>query len=246
MPNALRAYNSLKQAGVTDDKALAVAALVATSKTPGAVYDESQATDVLFEAGFEESLAEAVARVIANCFPTQKFSRTYNRTALRTALVRGQWTSVVADALLDAIEPCVVTPSTKEVRSPVRHYPGPGKVVMCDFSFLKKPEMQKERRAIVVSTRAASGPDRCAVIPVSKKRAATPSPYHYEFSAGSYAFFHAKEPVWAVCDHVYTVGLNRLWQINVRDRPQLPSISSMDLEAVRTLLGTAMGVIELT
>ena len=242
MPNALRVYTTLKGAGVQDDKALAVAALVATSKTPAAIYREAEAVDVLFDAGFEEPLAEAVARSIANCFPSQKFSRTYDRTRLKTALVRGQWPVATADIFLASLEPCVVTPTKREVRAPVRYFPGAGKVVMCDFSFLRKPEMQKERRAIVVSTRSASGSGRCIVVPVSKTEASEPSAHHFRFAAGSYPFFHKTDPVWAVCDHLYTVSLSRLWQINIHDRASLPSISGADLEAVRKLAGTSFGV----
>lgn len=242
MPNALRVYTTLKGVGVQDDKALAVAALVATSKTPDAIYREGDAVDVLFDAGFEEPLAEAVARAIANCFPSQKFCRTYNRTQLKTALVRGQWSAATSETFLDALEPCIVTPSTREVRAPVKHPPGAGKVVMCDFSFLKRPEMQKERRAIVVSTRSASGSGRCMVVPVSKTEAAEPNSHHHRFEAGSYPFFHPTEPVWAVCDHLYTVSLSRLWQINIRDRATIPSISADDLAAVRKLVGTSLGL----
>lgn len=242
MPNALRVYTTLTGAGVQDDKALAVAALVASSKTPAAVYRESDAIDLLFDAGFEEALAEAVAKSIANCFPSQKFSRTYNRTRLKTALVRGQWPAAIAETFLTSLEPCVVTPTKHEVRAPVRYVPGAGKVVMCDFSFLRRPEMQKERRAIVVSTRAASGNGRCIVVPVSKTESVEPNSHHYRFDPGAYPFFHRTEPVWAVCEHLYTVSLDRLWQINIRDRAALPSISQEDLDGVRKLAGTSLGL----
>lgn len=246
MPNALRMYTALKAVGVQDDKALAAAALVATSKTPEAIYREEEAVDLLFNAGYEEPLAEAVARAIANSYPSQRFARKYNRIQLKTALVRGQWLAVTAEAFLDALESCVVTPSGFEVRAPIRHVPGPGKVVMCDFSFLQKPEMQKERRAIVVSSRSASGSGRCTVLPVSKSRATEPNSHHYRFEPGSYGFFHRTDPVWAICDHLYTVSLARIWQVNLRDRPTLPSISEADLNGVRALAAAAIGVPALT
>lgn len=242
MPNALRVYTSLKGAGVQDDHALAVAAIVATARTPGSLYDEEALCDVLCEAGFAEALAEAVCRTVANCFPSERFARTFNAVQLKTNLVRGGWTAPVAVALIEAVTPCVTTPRPNEVRAPVKYVPSPGRVVMCDFSHLQRPEMQKERRAIVVSTQAASGAGRCTVVPVSKTRSREGNPHHHLFPPNSYPFFHATDPVWAVCDHLYTVSLTRLWQINVRDKPSLPSISDADFSAIKRLIGTSVGV----
>jgi uncharacterized protein YifN (PemK superfamily) len=149
---------------------------------------------------------------------------------------------VRAAALLAAIDPCVTTGRDAEVRAPIPHVPSAGRVVMCDFTFLAKPEMQKQRRAIVVSKRFASIKRRCKIIPVSKDPSNAGHPLHHEFPAGSYSFFHATEPVWAVCDHVYTVGLHRLWQINVARKPVLPLIAEADMTAIREMLGTSFGV----
>jgi len=239
-------YTALKAVGVQDDKALAAAALVATSKTPEAIFRAEEAIDLLFNAGYEEPLAEAVARAIANSFPSQRFTGNYNRVRLKTALVRAQWAAATAEVFLDALDSCIVTPRGSAVRAPIRHAPGAGKVVMCDFSFLQKPEMQKERRAIVVSSRSASASGRCTVVPVSKSRAIEPNSHHYRFEPGSYGFFHPTDPVWAICDNLYTVSLARLWQVNLRDRPTLPSISDSDLNGVRALAATAIGISALT
>lgn len=147
-----------------------------------------------------------------------------------------------AEIFLAALTPAVVTPHRAEIRRPVGHPPGSGSVVMCHFGHLMPPEMQKERRTIVVSTRSGSGHHRCAVVPVSKTRARRTNRYHLEFPAGRYPFFHPTEPVWAVCDHVYTVALNRLWQVNIDRRPHIPHISGDDLMSVRNLLGMALGI----
>ena len=77
------------------------------------------------------------------------------------------------------------------------------------------------------------------VVPVSKDSSNDGHALHHRFEPGSYPFFHAHDPVWAVCDHVYTVSLDRLWQINLHRRPVLPPISSADLGAIKTLLGTS-------
>jgi uncharacterized protein YifN (PemK superfamily) len=113
---------------------------------------------------------------------------------------------------------------------------------MCDFGYLMPPEMQKERRTIVVSTRSGSGRQRCAIIPVSMTPSRIQNRHHLEFQAGRYPFFHPQNPVWAVCDHVYTVALERLWQVNIDRRPHIPHIGDDDLREVRNRIGMALGI----
>jgi hypothetical protein len=117
MPHAFRTYTALKEAGVVDEHSLAVAACVAMSKAPGAIYAEEDLMTIMCDAGMAEALAEAAARTVANCFPSQRFNRHFNAVALKTNLVRGGWAAPVAAAFLDAVRPCVVTPHTAEVRS---------------------------------------------------------------------------------------------------------------------------------
>jgi uncharacterized protein YifN (PemK superfamily) len=242
MPHAFRLFRCMRRLGFTDDQAMAVGSVVELARQPEAQFRREQILDQLHDAGFSEAAGHAFCSVLRNCFVSEKVATWFNRSGLKTRLVRAGVQAPFADALLDDIKPCVVTRHTPEVRKPIAHVPGPGKVVMCDFTFLTKPEMQKERRAVVVSSRSAHMQGRCLVVPVSKSLPkSADAPYH-EFAPGSYPFFHPTEPVWAVCDHVYTVSLTRLWMINLRHRPQLPAVSGDDLRAIRALLGTILAL----
>lgn len=241
MPHGLRVYGTLCETDLNGERALAVGNIVATARGPTGFYNEEVVVNLLCDAGFTEEQGEAVARALACCFPSERFKRSFTAAALKFNMVRSGISAACADAVLDAIDPCITTGRDAEVRAPIPHVPGPGRVVMCDFTFLAKPEMQKQRRAIVVSKRFSSIKGRCKVVPVSKDPSNGGHPLHHEFAPGAYPFFHQTEPVWAVCDHVYTVGLGRLWQVNVNRKPQLPPISDADLEAIRGMLGTSFG-----
>lgn len=241
VPHAFRLFKTMKSLGFSEDQALAVGGLMEISKNPDVRFRHEDALDRLCDGGFQEATAEAVANAIRHCFLSEKVAAQYDRTKLKTGLVRGAIPAMQAELLLNAMENSVVTRRTAEVRRPVSHPPSPGRVVMCDFTYLVKPEMQKERRAIVVSSRSPGMVGRCTVVPVSKSPPRETNLHHFRFEPGLYPFFHQTDPVWAVCDHVYTVSLVRLWQVNVRRRPELPSISGAELAGIRTLVGTVLG-----
>jgi uncharacterized protein YifN (PemK superfamily) len=244
MPHSLKIYKCLKASGLADAKALCVAEEIESSKVASAVYDRESIIDRLCDGEFTEDEAEVLTDAIRNCYYAQRFSTHFNIVVLKTRLVRSGIAAPLASVFLDALDTCVVSPRTAERRQPVIHQPSPGRVVMCDFTFLRKPEMQKERRAIVVSARSSNATGRCAVVPVSKLRAAIPNPAHMEFVPGTYSFFHKTEPVWAICDHIYTVSLDRLWMVNVGPKNQPDpgaAISAPHLADIRKLLGTTLG-----
>lgn len=220
---------------------MAIATIVASSREPASQFDLDKATDSLFSQGLSEDLSEQIARTLQSCFSSQRFAGSYKAGDRKFALVRAGLPAGQADTLLAAIDPCIVQGRDREVRAPVQHVPGQGRVVMCDFRHLARPEMQKERRAIVISKRSASIHHRCVVIPVSKAALNAGHPLHHEFPPGKYPFFHQEDPVWAVCDHIYTVSLARIWQVNVNRRPTLPSLLPEDLEAVLGMVGTHIG-----
>jgi uncharacterized protein YifN (PemK superfamily) len=242
MPHALRIYKSLKAASLPDAQAMRIGEEVERARADLAVFDREAIIDRLCYSGFAEELSESICSTLRNCYVAQRFLTHFKPVPLKTDLVRSKMPVAIAEAFLAAIDPCVVSPRTFERRQPVIHQPSPGRVVMCDFTFLRKPEMQKERRAIVVSARSPNATGRCTVVPVSKLRAAIPNPGHYEFKARTYPFFHKSEPVWAICDHIYTVSLERLWMVNIGHRPDTSAaISAPHLADIRRLLGTTLG-----
>lgn len=245
MPNAHRVCKSLQRGGFSLQLAQHIADVVEIARTPPGAYDEDQVTEILYQEGrgFSEPIAEEISKALRHCFPQQRFAVRFKRAPIKASIVAAGMKPAQADAFLDVIDSCVVTARNGEIRVPIRHQISPGRVVMCDFSYLRKPEMQKERRAIVVSARTPNDTGRCAVVPVSKSESAAPNACHFEFGPGTYPYFHPTEPVWAVCDHVYTVSLDRLWAVNVRYRPQIDaSISKEHLIEIRNRIGTTLGI----
>jgi uncharacterized protein YifN (PemK superfamily) len=231
----------LRAIDFTEAQSLAMASVIEQAKTEAVPFDREAILDRLCATELSEAFAECFCDIARATFPSERFRCKFYRIPLKTALVRAKVPAVAAEALLDAVEPCVLALKTKEVRLPIPHSPGAGRVVMCDFRFLKVPEMQKERRAIVVSSRQTRDPGRVTLIPVSMTPPYAGDNCNFEFAPGSYPFFHQANPVWAVCDHVYTVSLSRLWQINVGLRPVTPAISAADLASVRQLVATNLG-----
>lgn len=219
-----------------------MAEIVASARAEGAGFNSEQVKDVLFDGGFDENQCDALGDMLRNCFPPERYSVPFDRTALKTALVRAKIPAPSAERLLDDIVPAIVTRTDGVIRARITRTPSPGRVVMCDFRHLNPPEMQKERRAIVVSPRSNIDHKRCTVVPVSMTEDKYGNPFHFKFEAGRYPFFHQSSPVWAVCDHQYTVSISRLWQVNVDRRPQIPPISQEDLANLRALVGTALGI----
>jgi uncharacterized protein YifN (PemK superfamily) len=246
MPHGLRVYVALKAAGFEDRQSLAVAEFLGAAKAPGAHYVAAQIIDGLCDVGMAEEAAAVFADAMKTCYMSSRFDRSFNYKGIKTELVRARVPSACAEAFLNAMEPCVISARESEIRAPIRHAPGPGRVVMCDFTYLIRPEMQKERRAIVISPRPATDTGRCVVVPISKTAPRDSGPHFYRFEPASYPFFHSSEPVWAVCDHVYTVALTRLWKVNVNRRPELPSINPVDLDKIKDILVNTLALRPLT
>jgi uncharacterized protein YifN (PemK superfamily) len=239
MPHAFRLLRCVQALGYSDVHAFAVGSIIERAISSGVAFRRETVADELFDAGFPHPLAEGLADAIRNCFPSERFGRPYEPEAIEAGLVQAGMGAPEAARFVLTLAPAVVTPATDEIRSPIHYQPAAGRVVMCDFRHLKKPEMQKERRAIVLSaTDAMHG--RCVVVPVSMNRFNAGKGHCYEFSAGSYPFFHSRNPVWAVCDHVYTVALNRLWRVNIQRRPSLPALSAQDFAAIKDLVRNSL------
>jgi len=240
VPHAFRVYRSLKDIGFTGEQAVAIGMVIEQGDDPDRLFLSEQVQDILFDGEIKEGEAEIYARILQNCYASEKRTHFFDHVKLKVDLVRSGVLAATASRFLEIIDPCVVTMRTREIRKPVRHPPSAGKVVMCDFTHLMRPEMVKERRAIVLSS-ASLAQDRCIVVPVSRSRPRSDGSSFFEFLPGTYPFFHSSDPVWAVCDHLYTVGLRRLWQVNVNRQPQLPSLSPDHLDEVRARVKAVLG-----
>lgn len=241
MSHAFRIYKELKLLGFTEEQSVAVATIVERGGSADAEFLAERTLDSLFEAGFDESKSEAIGNVLRNCYPSEKFRTHFDGAALKFRLVRSKFSGAYADKFLAAIIPAVATHRDAFPRVAIKFAPGPGKIVMCDFNHLAKPEMVKERRAIIISNRNPSSSNRCVVVPVSMNGSNEGNKKYHKFEAGKYPFFHPKKSVWAICDHIYTVSLQRIWQVNVSGKPSIPHISESDLASVRQLVGHTLG-----
>lgn len=105
---------------------------------------------------------------------------------------------------------------------------------MCDFQSFKAPEMEKVRPVIVISPRLPNRGNIVTVVPLSTTKPHIVQPYTVLLSKN----YHPKEPdlpsVWAKCDMVTNLGVERLNGFKVgRRKWELPVCTPEDLLAVR-------------
>jgi uncharacterized protein YifN (PemK superfamily) len=127
-------------------------------------------------------------------------------------------------------------------------HPGPGAIVICDFSEgFRPPEMVKIRPVIVISPRRRTA-QLATVVPLSSIAPQSVEPWHYRLPPGAYP--PARGDIWAKCDMVMTVGLGRLDRVKVKiDGQQVyktyqlgaPELAQI-LAGVRAALGLALGL----
>ena len=239
MSHTYLVFESLLAAGFGQQQSAAIAHQLGIAFAGNREYARDDIADALFGSGFTEAQAEKLADLIGHCYWSQRFNANYNPTRLKTELVREGIPNADAEALLGALDMFVVTPRNNDVRKAVKHGPGGGQVFMCDFRFLRKPEMQKERRAVVLSPKSVNDHHRCVVVPVSMTPPADQA-IHHCFTPGSYPFFHRTNPVWAICDHLYTVSLERLWYVTMNRKPVTTKLTAEDFNEVRSKVAKAL------
>jgi mRNA interferase MazF len=101
---------------------------------------------------------------------------------------------------------------------PLTFHPGPGTIVICDFSTgFRPPEMVKVRPVVVISPRRRTI-QLVTVVPLSSTAPVPPEPWHYRLLPGAYP--PARGPIWAKCDMVQTVGLARLDRVRAKIQGQ--------------------------
>ena len=97
----------------------------------------------------------------------------------------------------------------------LRFVPGRGRIVICRFDRgFVPPEMVKTRPFVVIaprprSTRLVTG------VPLSATPPEPAEPWHHRMSPASYPA--TRKPLWAKCDMIATVSLDRLDRVKTRD-----------------------------
>lgn len=112
---------------------------------------------------------------------------------------------------------------------------------MCDFDGYVEPEIVKKRPIVIVSANHLNrGPLFC-VVPLSTTEPDRIEPYHYQLKKDPIPNSNAK--VWAKCDMVATVRIDRLDRFKVGPRAYRTSgIPPEELEAIRRCLRYALGI----
>ena len=124
------------------------------------------------------------------------------------------------------------------------YHPGPGAIVICDFSTgFREPEMVKVRPVVVISPRRRTG-QLVTVVPLSSTAPERVEPWHHQLSPGAYP--PARGPIWAKCDMVVTVALHRLDRVKIkRDRNriyQVFQVSAAELADILACVDAALGI----
>ena len=121
-------------------------------------------------------------------------------------------------------------------------YPHAGMMLFCDFKGSIDPEINKKRPVIVVSPRLPNRAGLCTIVPTSTTEPRNIQPYQVLLSKN----YHPKEkddvPVWAKCDLVANVSIERLDRFRVsRAKFIVPKVTAEDLASVRQGVLAALG-----
>lgn len=128
---------------------------------------------------------------------------------------------------------------------PLTFHPGPGTIVICDFSSgFRAPEMVKVRPVVVISPRRRRG-QLVTVVPLSSVAPEPIEPWHYRLPPGLYP--PARGPIWAKCDMIATVAVDRLDRVKVKDLTgrrvyQVFHLDEVELAAILGGVRAALGL----
>ena len=104
----------------------------------------------------------------------------------------------------------------------IEFHPRVGQILLCDFSRgFKEPEMVKNRRPVVVVSKAIAGRSNLVTILALSTRTPEPiRPYHYKIPKNSMPQLgrYQENDTWLKGDMVYTVGFHRLDLIRLNKR----------------------------
>lgn len=116
---------------------------------------------------------------------------------------------------------------------PLTFHPDPGAIVMCDFTTgFRPPEMVKLRPVVVISPRRRRT-QLATVVPLSSTQPVPLEPWHFQLPPGAYP--PARGPMWAKCDVLATVALDRLDRVKVRDAAGRRTYQVFHLDAAAVL-----------
>lgn len=128
----------------------------------------------------------------------------------------------------------------------MQYQPREGSVVRCDFRGMIEPEMIK-KRDVVVLTKHKKNSKLVTVIPLSSTAPTPPQSYHYMLSKNPRPDGDPTIQIWAKCDMVYTVSLERLEMHYTRTRRTARQVHQIllspdEFAAIRQCVAIGMGL----
>ena len=107
-------------------------------------------------------------------------------------------------------------------------------VLMCNFKGFIVPEITKRRPVVVITPRLQYRANLCTIVPLSTTPPQHPQPFHVRLSANPHPNEPDELPVWAKCDLIANVSMQRLdrFQVGYR-RFMAPKIPEDDLRNIR-------------
>lgn len=99
----------------------------------------------------------------------------------------------------------------------IKFHPGPGTVLICDYSGFIAPEMIKKRPVVIVSPRLRRQQNLYTVIPLSTTKPIPIENHHHKLNPLSLPNGLNKKETWAKCDMISRVSAERLDRIKTID-----------------------------
>jgi mRNA interferase MazF len=121
-------------------------------------------------------------------------------------------------------------------------HPKAGMVLMCDFKGYREPEIIKTRPVAVISPNHLGRPGLVTIVPLSTTAPNPVCAYHYRLLGNPIPGDAAPE-VWAKCDLVATVCLDRLDRVQLgRGRYEVGYVSMDQIRAMRIAAAHSFGI----
>jgi uncharacterized protein YifN (PemK superfamily) len=123
----------------------------------------------------------------------------------------------------------------------ITFHPKAGMVLMCDFSGMIVPEINKKRPIVVISPNNLVRKGLCTIIPLSTTIPDPIEKYHYKLPQNP---LKNESETWAKCDLVMSVSIDRLDRIKIGRGTYFVANVSMDqVREMRKLASYSFGAI---
>lgn len=133
---------------------------------------------------------------------------------------------------------------------PLQYSPRTGTIVICDFNTgFQPPEMVKRRPAVIVSRKSMGKSGLVTVVPLSTTPPNPVKLFHHKLILSNPLPHPYSAPLmWAKCDIINTVSLNRLWlpcdrkDSSGKRQYVTRMVNSADLNAIHQCILVAIGI----